>query len=231
MANYLIIGASSGIGEAFVQLEKQSENKIFASYNSNPKQSDGNIHYFHYDVLKEDNDLSFLPDRLDGLLYCPGKINLKPFHRLKESDFIEDYKIQVLGAIKLIQLVLDKLKKSNQSSIVLFSSIAVQSGFNFHSLISCSKGAIEGLTKALANELSPTIRVNAIAPSLTDTPLAERLLNSPEKKESNAMKNPLKKIGTAEEIATLASFLLGTKASWISGQIIHIDGGMSTIIK
>ena len=137
--------------------------------------------------------------------------------------------MQVLGAIKAIQMVLPILKKSEQASILLFSTVAVQSGFNFHSQVSVSKGAIEGLTKSLAAELAPSIRVNAIAPSLTDTPLAAKLLNTDQKREANAQRHPLKRIGTAEDIAETAAFLLSRKSSWITGQIIHVDGGMSSI--
>ena len=115
------------------------------------------------------------------------------------------------------------------SSIVLFSTVAVQAGFNFHSQVSMSKGAIEGLTKALSAEFAPTIRVNAIAPGLTDTPLASKLLNTPEKKEANAQKHPMKRIGAPEDLANMAAFLLSEKSSWITGQIIHVDGGMSTL--
>jgi NAD(P)-dependent dehydrogenase (short-subunit alcohol dehydrogenase family) len=163
------------------------------------------------------------------MVYCPGKINLKPFARLKPEDFIEDYKIQVLGAIKAIQLLLPKLKKSSSPSIVLFSTVAVQTGFSFHSIVSSSKGAIEGLTRALAAELAPSIRINCIAPSITDTPLAGNLLNSLEKKEANAQRHPLKKVGEAKDIAHAVAFLLSEESSWMTGQIMHIDGGISNL--
>ena len=122
-----------------------------------------------------------------------------------------------------------KLKKAENPSIVLFSTVAVQTGFPFHAQVSASKGAIEGLTKALAAEFAPKIRVNCIAPSLTDTPLTAPLLNTDQKREANAMRHPLKKYGTAKNIADMAAFLLSEKGSWISGQIFHVDGGMSTL--
>ena len=228
MKNYLIIGASSGIGKALTK-NLSAEDKVFGTYNNIVKEDGNNISYHKLNVLDENIDLSFLPEILDGIVYCPGSINLKPFARIKAEDFMNDYALQVVGAVKIIQAVLPKLKAAENASVILFSTVAVQVGFNFHSLISSSKGAVEGLVRALAAELAPNIRVNCIAPSITDTPLAAGLLNTPEKKEANALRHPLKKIGTPENIADLAAFLLSDKASWITGQIIHADGGMSAI--
>jgi NAD(P)-dependent dehydrogenase (short-subunit alcohol dehydrogenase family) len=134
-----------------------------------------------------------------------------------------------LGAIKIIQAVLPKMKSSASASIVLFSTVAVQAGFNFHSIVSASKGAIEGLTRALSAELAPKIRVNCIAPSITDTALAAGLLNTAEKIEANAQRHPLKKIGKAEDIANAVAFLISEQSAWMTGQIVKIDGGMSVI--
>ena len=230
MQNYLIIGGSSGIGQELAIQLFQSGNQVFATFNkSEPRVENTDIHFHHLNVLEDTLYLDFLPDELAGLAYCPGSINLRPFERIKPADFETDYKLQVIGAIKLIQLVLPRLKRSENASIILFSTVAVQTGLPFHTQVSASKGALEGLTKALAAELAPKIRVNCIAPSLTNTPLAASLLNSEQKKETNALRHPLKRIGTAEDIANMASFLLSPKASWITGQILHVDGGMSSL--
>lgn len=226
MKNVLVVGASSGIGASLTQLLQQEGHNVWGTYRSN-EISGGQFHYL--DVLEEELSLDFLPETLDGLVYCPGSINLKPFARIKPSAFEEDYKLQVIGAIKVLQAALKPLKKSGNASVVLFSTVAVQAGFNFHAQVAASKGALEGLTRALAAEFAPKIRVNCIAPSLTDTPLAAKLLNSDEKKAANAQRHPLKKIGTAEDIAQMASFLLSDKSAWISGQIMHVDGGMSNL--
>lgn len=228
MKNYLIIGASSGIGKALAQQLAAEGHQVHGTYFNNESASAENIQYHHLDVTS-DFELDFLPDHLDGIAYCPGSINLLPFKRIKAEAFLADFNLQVLGAVKVIQKALNVLKKSSSPSIVLFSTVAVQSGFNFHSQVAISKGAIEGLTKSLAAEFAPTIRVNAIAPSLTDTPLAAKLLNTDQKREANAQRHPLKRIGTAADIAETAAFLLSEKSSWITGQIIHVDGGMSSI--
>jgi len=228
MKNYLIIGASSGIGQALAEKLATDGHRVFGTYHLNKIESRKNLSYHNLDVTT-DFDLDFLPEYLDGLVYCPGSINLKPFNRIQPEAFLDDYKLQVLGAIKVIKTAIPVLRKSEISSIVLFSTVAVQSGFSFHTQVAVSKGAIEGLTKSLAAELSPNIRVNAIAPSLTNTPLAAKLLNTEQKREANADRHPLKRIGTSEDIAQTAAFLISEKSSWITGQIIHVDGGISSL--
>lgn len=228
MKNYLIIGGSSGIGKAIREQLISSGNNVYATYFQNDTFA-SEENYFSLDVRSEHPDLSFLPDVLDGFVYCPGAIDLKPFNRIKEASIIEDLNLQVMGAVRILQLILPKLKASGQGSVVLFSTVAVQTGFPFHAQVAISKGAIEGLTRSLAAEFAPTIRFNAIAPSLTNTPLAEKLLSSPEKIEANGQRHPLKRIGEAEDIAEAACFLLTDKSSWMTGQILHVDGGMSSL--
>jgi len=228
MKNYLIIGASSGIGKALAQSLIESGNKVFATYNQNAIESSENMRVHQIDVTT-DFTLDFLPETLDGLVYCPGSINLKPFHRLKPEAYLEDYNLQVVGAIKAIKQCLPNLKKSEQASVLMFSTVAVQKGFGFHAQVAASKGAIEGLTRTLAAEFAPTIRVNAIAPSLTDTPLAEKILNTEQKRIANAERHPLNRVGQPKDIAAMAKFLLGEESSWITGQILHVDGGMSSV--
>jgi NAD(P)-dependent dehydrogenase (short-subunit alcohol dehydrogenase family) len=230
MANYLIIGGSSGIGSSLVTQLVEEGHQVFATYNTHPVASSfPNLSYFPLNVLDETLDLSFLPEKLDGIAFCPGAIALRPFARIQPADFIADYQLQVVGAIKVIQGALSALKNVEQASIVLFSTVAVQLGLNFHSLVSASKGAIEGLTKSLAAELAPKIRVNAIAPSLTNTPLAAGLLNSDQKMEANAERHPLKRVGKPEDVSAMAAFLLSPKTSWITGQILSVDGGMGAL--
>lgn len=230
MKNYLVIGGSSGIGLSIVTLLQGRDEAVIATYNENkPGEMDPGIVFHHYDVLDSGAAIDFIPDELHGLVYCPGSINLKPFGRISQEDFIKDYQLQVVGAVKIIQSAIPALKKSGQGSIVLFSTVAVQVGLPFHSLVSASKGAIEGLARSLSAELAPTIRVNCIAPSLIDTPLSSTLLNTEQKREANAQRHPLKRIGNTDDIAEMAGFILSEKSGWITGQVFHVDGGMSAI--
>lgn len=229
MRNYIIIGGSSGIGMELVSLLELQGSNVIATYNNNLIQDRKNVKYMKFDVETDALDIDNLPEEIHGLAYCPGSINLKPFHRFKDEEFLEDFKLQVLGATNIIKLLLPNMKKSGDASILLFSTIAVQSGYSFHSQVSISKGAIEGLTRSLAAELAPNIRVNAVAPSLTNTNLASRFLNTQEKLNLQAEKNPLKKIGEPKDIAEASAFLLTSSSSWITGQIIHVDGGDSII--
>jgi NAD(P)-dependent dehydrogenase (short-subunit alcohol dehydrogenase family) len=229
MANILIIGASSGIGSSLARQLIAEGHQVYGTFNKTTVSADGFAKLQSLNVLDDNLDLSFVPESIDGLVYCPGAVNLKPFARIKPEDFVSDYQLQLVGAVKVIQACLPKLKNATNPSIVLFSTVAVQTGFNFHSLVASSKGAVEGFTKALAAEFAPKIRVNCIAPSITDTPLAGTLLNTDEKKEANAQRHPLKKIGKPEDLAHLAAFLLSEKSNWITGQVIHADGGMSSL--
>ena len=230
MKTYFVIGASSGIGKEVTRQLLANGHKVIGTYYKETVESNQqNLEYHYLNVQEEDVKTGFLPESIDGLIYCPGSIKLKPFKRIKPQQFVEDFQLQVVGAIKVIQNALPNLKADSGGSIVMFSTVAVQSGFNFHTQVSASKGAIEGLIRSLAAELAPGIRVNGIAPSITDTPLASSLLSNQQKKEANAEKHPLKRIGTPEDIANMAEFLLTDQSSWITGQIMHVDGGMSSL--
>ncbi len=231
MANYLVIGASSGIGKQ-IALDLQNEgHSVFSTYFRSGVQSDLEGVQFKYNAVEDDLDIDQLPASLDGLVYCPGAIALSPFHRIKAEAFIEDYSLQVLGAVRSLQQCYPKLKAAENPSVVLFSTIAVQKGFNFHSLVASSKGAIEGLARSLAAEWAPSIRVNVVAPSITRTPLADRLLNSEDKINANANRHPMQRIGEPQDISEVSRFLLSDKSSWITGQIMHVDGGLSSLNK
>lgn len=231
MRNYVIIGGSSGIGRELALQIAGAGGRVFATYcKSKPENSlHPNISFHHMNVLDETVEIDYLPDHINGLAYCPGSIKLKPFKRLAPADFISDYELQLVGAVKVIQMLYPRLAESELPSIVLFSTVAAQLGFNFHSLVGSSKGAVEGLMRSLAAEFAPAIRVNAIAPSLTDTPLSEALLNTDSKREANALRHPMKRIGKAGDIASMAHFLLSEQSAWISGQVIHVDGGISSL--
>jgi len=229
MKNILLIGGSYGIGLAIAK-ELQYENKVFVASRTNENLTDLHITHIPFDALTETLDTTQLPEVIDGLVYCPGSINLRPFRGLKPESFEADMQINFISLVKVIQTVLPNLTASNQSSIVLFSSVAASMGMPFHTSVAAAKGAIEGFAKALAAEYAPKIRVNVIAPSLTDTPLADKFLNNDVKKEKSAERHPLKRVGTSDDMANMASFLLSEKSSWISGQIFHVDGGMSTLL-
>lgn len=225
---YLVVGGTSGIGNQIVrQLVSLGYEVIVASRESNNIEDLNNVSFQNIDVT-ETFELD-LPEKLDGLVYCPGSINLKPFHRIKTEEFLDELQLNTLGATKVIQQALSALKKSENASIVMFSTVAVQTGLTFHTSVAMAKGALEGFGRALASELAPKIRVNLVAPSLTETPLASNLLSSEEKRKANAERHPLKKIGLATDIANAAVFLLTEKSSWITGQVLHVDGGMSRL--
>jgi 3-oxoacyl-[acyl-carrier protein] reductase len=229
MKNILIIGGSHGIGLAIAK-ELENGNTVFVASRSNENLADLNVTHIAFDALTDTLDTSNLPTEIDGLVYCPGSINLRPFRGLKPEAFEADLQINFIGLVKVIQSVLPNLTASKQASIVLFSSVAASMGMPFHTSVAAAKGAIEGFAKALAAEYAPKIRVNVIAPSLTDTPLADKFLSTEEKREKSALRHPLKRVGTPDDMAQMTSFLLSEKSSWISGQIFHVDGGMSTLL-
>ena len=228
--NYLVVGGSSGIGLELVRTLLNDGHIVYA-VSRQMRELPAEAKFIELDIL---GDVSILktevPDELNGIAYCPGTINLKPFGRLTEDDFLNDYKTNVLGAVKVLQQVIPKLKNAPTSSVVLFSTVAANTGMGFHASVSASKSALQGLAVSLAAEFAASkIRVNVIAPSLTDTPLASALLSNPERKEASDKRHPLGRIGNATEIADAAAFLLSDKSAWITGQVLGIDGGMSTL--
>ncbi len=228
--NYLIIGGSTGIGLSMVQQLTARNHKVFVVSRTKGQLEDHPlITHITADILQDELPRDLLPDTLHGLAYCPGSIVLKPFRSLKPAQFEEDFQINLLGAVKSIQAVLKNLQQAEQSGILLFSTVAVGKGMPFHASIAAAKGAVEGLTRSLAAELAPKVRVNCIAPSLTDTPLAGKLLSTPEKKETAGARFPLKRVGEPTDIAAMGVFLLDDQSSWISGQVISVDGGQSTL--
>ena len=175
-------------------------------------------------------EVTELPETIHGLVYCPGSINLRPFKGLKPNAFSKDFNINVIGAVKTVQSVLGRLQNSEvPASVVFFSTVAVQTGMPFHTSVAVSKGALEGLTRSLAAEFAPKIRFNVIAPSLVDTPLAEKFLNNDTKKSNAAARHPLQRVGRPEEIAQMTAFLLNDNSSWMTAQTLTIDGGIGTI--
>jgi len=221
--NIVIIGGNSGIGLATAQILKEQGANLFLY----SKSGEGTQ---ILDIGRDFEAIPDLPEVIDGVVYCPGTINLKPFHRLTIADFQEELEVNFLGAVRVLQACMKGLKKSDQASVVLYSTVAVQMGMGFHAGISSAKGAIEGLTRSLAAEWAPSqIRVNAIAPSLTDTPLAANLLSTEEKKEASSKRHPLGRVGAPLDIASSTVFLLSPQSSWMTGQILHLDGGMSSI--
>ena len=221
MKTYLFVGGNSEIAlSARMLIEKRGDRVISISRTPNEHFSD-----FHTgDPVS--NDLPEISESIDGLVYFPGSITLKPFRSLKPADLQTDYEINVLGAINAIQKYSSHMNEG--SGIVLFSTVAVQLGMPFHCSVSIAKGAVEGLTRALAAEFAPKIRVNCIAPSLTKTKLAEKYLSTPEKSEAAAQRHPLKKVGDAPDLARSVVFLL-EDAQWMTGQVLGVDGGMSRL--
>ncbi|TYP75122.1 SDR family NAD(P)-dependent oxidoreductase [Aquimarina intermedia] len=228
MKNILLIGGSHGIGfELASQLIK--EHRVFVASRTSENLGSLEVTYIPFDSTTDQLSLEQLPDTFDGFVYCPGNINLKPFHMLSPDTFENDMNLNFLSLVKTLHTVLPHLKKSDHASLLFFSTVAVKVGMPFHTSVAAAKGAIEGFAKALAAEYAPSMRVNVIAPSLTDTPLAERLLGNEKKREKMEERHPLKRVGNVQDIANIASFLLNDKSSWITGQVLGVDGGLSTL--
>ena len=224
MGKYIVIGGSKGIGNAIVNNLIENHEIINIS-RTEPKNTHANLTHHSCDVVNDD-----LPniDEVDGLVYCPGSINLKPINRLSIEDFKSDFEINVIGAVKAVQAYLPALKNGKNPSVVFFSTVASDLGMPFHASVAASKSAVEGLTKSLGAELAPTIRVNAIAPTVTDTDLASKLLRNDRMIENMKERHPLKKYLQPQEVADMATFLLSDKAASLSGQIFKMDCGITS---
>ncbi len=229
--NILIIGGSSGIGRQLISELSSQKATIYTASRSKAEDWPENVNYLPFDVLETNNEFAnFLPDQLHGLVYAVGSITLKPFSRVSKDDFIRDFHLNVVGAAMVIQQALRSLKAAGTASIVLISSVAANTGMGFHTSIATAKAGLEGFAISLAAELANLqIRVNVIAPSLTNTPLAANLLSTDEKRVASAKRHPLGRFGEATDCSAAIRFLLSSESSWITGQIIAVDGGMGSL--
>ena len=224
--NYIVFGGSRGIGSAVVESLVSQGHAVWSV--SRNGQAPSGAHPIAWDAISDEPILD-LPSEIHGVVYAPGSINLKPFRGLKLEEFRADFELNAMGAVKALQACLPAMKSAGKASVVLFSTVAVQSGMSFHASIAMAKGAIEGLTRSLAAEWAPQIRVNAIAPSLVNTDLAARLLSTPEKVEASGKRHPLQRVGEPNDIASAVLFLLGEGSDWMTGQVMAVDGGMGSL--
>lgn len=227
MANYFIIGGNSGIGFSIGKQLLAQGHEIHQASRQRGALAEIGAQWQEFQLGKE-NDLA-MPEDLSGLVYCPGSIRLKPFHRIKAEEFYEDLEVNALGAVRVLQAAQSSLQAGEGGSVLLFSSVAAQVGLGFHASIAMAKAAVEGLTRSLAAEWTPKVRVNAIAPALTHTPLGENLLNTEAKQKAAASRHPLQRVGQSSEIAALGLYLLGETGKFSTGQVFHIDGGISGV--
>lgn len=222
-----IIGGTSGVGRATIRHLLEQGHVVHATARNPEALADLGLQAQHFDA--QGSGPPVWPERLDGLVYFPGTISLKSFARLTSEDFLRDLQVNLLGAVVALQSAQAALRASGSASVVLFSTVAVAQGMPMHASIAASKGAVEGLARSLAAEWAPTIRVNVIAPSLTDTPLVASLLNSDAKREAAAKRHPLQRVGRPEECASLIAHLLSDGSRFMTGQVLRPDGGLSSV--
>ena len=231
MGTYLIAGGSRGIGLELVRLLTPSADRIDVwSRSVDDLTVSGPVRHLACDFTSTD-PLPEPPESINGAVYCPGTVNLKSFRAMSEEDFRRDWEVNLLGAVRFLKACQPRLKGADggPASVVLFSTVAVGQGMPMHSSVAAAKGAVEGLVRSLAAEWAPKVRVNAVAPALVDTPLVERMLGTAEKREAMAARYPLKRVGTPSDAAALAKFLLSPDSGWVTGQVLGLDGGMSTL--
>lgn len=225
---YLIVGANSTIAKHLIdRLSKEGHECVL--FSRTPIES----HHPSYEISLLEDDIAFpsIEGALHGIVYFPGTITLNSFENLKPEQFVKDFEINVLGAVKVLKQYLGQLKESNAGSIVMLSSVAARVGMTMHSSISTAKAGVEGFVRALSAELAPKIRVNAVSPSLTETELSKSLLDSDTKKEKSKSRHPMKRYGTPQDIANAIHYFLSDESSWVTGQILGVDGGLSSIVQ
>ena len=227
--NYLIVGGNSTIGKILINSLVQQGHTCYVISRSDVEPSHPSVKSLQMNILEEEIPQDYLPEVLDGLVYLPGTIKLRPFRALSAEAFREAYEINFIGSVKSIQAAEKSLKKSENASIVLFSTVAVKTGMPFHTAVASAKGAVEGLSRSLAAEFAPKVRVNTIALSLTDTKMASPFLNSESKIKAMEERHPLKQIGDPNDVSALVEFLLSKNAKWITGETILADGGIGTL--
>jgi 3-oxoacyl-[acyl-carrier protein] reductase len=223
MGRYLIVGSRTGIGQSLAQEFINDGHELF-TLNRTPGTTERD---FAANVVTD--PLPQIDGPLDGLAYCPGSINLKLFGSLKTDDFLTDFNINVIGAVRVLQHYHRNLQQAPKAAVVMFGTVATRMGMPYHASIAAAKGAVEGLVRSLAAEWAPKIRVNCVAPSLTDTPLAARLLNTEAKRLAATERHPLKTVGNSNHVASLAKLLLTDTTSFVTGQVWYADGGISSI--
>jgi len=224
--NIVLIGGSHGIGNALLQ-KIQESHTVFVASRTNEGLEELNCTHIPFDASTDTLDLEHLPEEIHGLVYFPGSINLKPFKMMSMDTFEEDMQLNFFGLVRVVKTLIGRMAEG--SSMVFFSTVAVGTGMPFHTSVAAAKGAIEGFAKSMAAEYAPKIRVNVVAPSLVNTPLAKRLLSNDKKVEMMSQRHPLKRVGQPEDIANMTAFLLGQESTWMTGQILGVDGGLSTL--
>jgi 3-oxoacyl-[acyl-carrier protein] reductase len=230
--HYVVVGGSKGIGLGIVErLLADGHHVTVLSRTAESLAGKPNVVHHVFDAAKDTISPGLLPEAISGLAYCPGTLNLKPFARLKPEEFRDDFELHVLGAVRVLQAALPAMKAAKPASVVLFSTVAVAQGLQFHCSIAAAKGAIEGLARSLAADLGPDVRVNCIAPALTQTSLTARFFTDAERTKSLSERYVLGRCGTVDDIASAAHFLLSPSSAWITGQVLGVDGGLSSVRK